>query len=160
MSMPECILLSENMNWKRTKYKNLGAKIMQHAKKLGFSVAENEFTASWNLKNLQEERDCFISNILDKCNLKEVQASLNKLNLWHTNQLLDNEQKRMVTWRQLKVREGKRYIRKKAKWFNVIENEILEDKKTRVIKEEYKEKKGFQVQEIEKKISRDKRKKE
>ncbi len=43
---------------------------------------------------------------------------------------------------------------------NAIENEILEDKKTRVIKEEYKEKKGFQVQEIEKKISRDKRKKE
>ena len=70
---------------------------MQHAKKLGFSVAENEFTASWNLKNLQQERDCFISNILDKCNLKEVQVSLNKLNLWHTNQLLDNEQKRMIT---------------------------------------------------------------
>ena len=46
MSMLECILLSENMNWKRTKYKNLGAKIMQYAKKLGFSVAENEFTAS------------------------------------------------------------------------------------------------------------------
>ena len=66
----------------------------------------------------------------------------------------------MVTWRQLKVREGKRHIGRKAKWFNTIENEILEDKKTRVIKEEYKEKKGFQVQEIEKKISRDKKKKE
>ena len=66
----------------------------------------------------------------------------------------------MVTWRQLKVREGKRHIGRKAKWFNAIENEILEDKKTRVIKEEYKEKKGFQVQEIKKKISRDKRKKE
>jgi len=46
MSMPECILLSENMNWKRTKYKNLGAKIIQHAKKLGFSVAENKFIVS------------------------------------------------------------------------------------------------------------------
>ena len=49
----------------------------------------------------------------------------------------------MVIWRQLKVSEGKRYIERKAKWFNMIENEILEDKKTRVIKEEYKEKKGF-----------------
>ena len=46
MSMPEYILLSENMNWKRSKYKNLRAKIMQHAKKLGFSVAENKFTVS------------------------------------------------------------------------------------------------------------------
>src|SRR5437868_3225204 len=111
MSMPECILLSENMNWKRTKYKNLEAKIMQHAKKLGFSVAENKFTVNWDLKNLQEERDYFISNVLDKCNLKEVQVSLNKLNLWHTNQLLDNEQKWIVIWRQLKVREEKRHIR-------------------------------------------------
>jgi len=42
----------------------------------------------------------------------------------------------------------------------VIENKILEDKETREIKEEYKGKKGFQVQEIEKKISKDKRKKE
>ena len=113
--MLECILLSENMNWKRTKYKNLGAKIIQHAKKLGFSVTKNEFIASWDLENLQEESDYFISNVLDKCNLKEVQVSLNKLNLWHTNQLLDNEQKRMVTWRQLKVREGKRHIGRKAK---------------------------------------------
>ena len=72
MSMLECILLSKNMNWKRTKYKNLGAKIMQHAKKLGFSVTKNEFIASWDLENLQEESDYFISNVLDKCNLKEV----------------------------------------------------------------------------------------
>ena len=66
----------------------------------------------------------------------------------------------MVTWRQLKVREGKRHIGRKAKWFKVIENEILEDKEMREIKEEYKGKKGLQVQEIEKKISRDKKKKE
>ena len=46
MSILECILLFENMNWKRTKYKNLRAKIMQHTKKLGFSIAENEFTVS------------------------------------------------------------------------------------------------------------------
>ena len=89
--MPECILLSENMNWKKTKHKNLGAKIMQHAKKLGLGVAKNEFTTSWDLENTQEERDCFISNILDKCNLNEVQMSLNRLKLWHTNQLLDKE---------------------------------------------------------------------
>ena len=81
MSIPEYILLSENMNWKRTKHKNLEAKIMQHAKRLGLSVAKNEFTTSWNLENMQEERDCFISNILDKCNLNEVQVSLNRLNL-------------------------------------------------------------------------------
>ena len=30
----------------------------------------------------------------------------------------------------------------------MIENKILEDKETKKIKEEYKEKKGFQVQEI------------
>src|SRR5205085_11534495 len=99
---------------------------------------------------MQEERDCFISNILDKCNLNEVQASLNRLNLWHTNQLLDKEQEKMVTWRQLKVREGKRHIGRKARWFQAIENEILEDKESREIKEEYKRRKGFQVQEIKK----------
>jgi len=44
MSMPDCILLSENMNWKRTKHKNLGAKIIQHAKRLGLSIDKNEFT--------------------------------------------------------------------------------------------------------------------
>src|SRR5437588_293567 len=46
INMPECILLSENMNWKRTKYKNLGAKIIQYAKRLGISVAKNEFITS------------------------------------------------------------------------------------------------------------------
>src|SRR5437868_10929390 len=46
MSMPEYILLSENMNWKRTKYKNLEAKIMQHTKRLGLSIAKNKFTTS------------------------------------------------------------------------------------------------------------------
>ena len=66
----------------------------------------------------------------------------------------------MVTWRQLKVRERKRHIGRKAMWFKVIENKILEDKESREIKEKYKEKKGFQVQEIKKKISRDKKKKE
>ena len=124
MSMPECILLSENINQKRTKHKNLEAKIIQHAKILGLSIAKNEFIISWDLENMQKERDCFISNILDKCNLNEVQMSLNKLNLQHTNQLLDKEQEKMVTQRQLKVREGKRHIGRKAKQFKVIENEI------------------------------------
>ena len=55
MSMPECILLSENMNWKRTKYKNLGAKIMQHAKKLGFSVAKNKFIQARTLKTCRKK---------------------------------------------------------------------------------------------------------
>src|SRR5437868_15395648 len=109
---------------------------------------------------MQKERDCFINNILDKCNLNEVQVRLNRLNLWHTNQLLDKEQEKIVTWRQLKVRERKRHIGRKAKWFKVIENKILEDKETREIKEEYKGKKGCQVQEIEKKILKDKKKKE
>src|SRR5207237_9501923 len=79
MSMPECILLSENMNWKKTKHKNLGAKIMQHAKKLGFSVDKNELTTRWELKNMQEERDYFISNILNKYNIKEKKININKI---------------------------------------------------------------------------------
>ena len=41
----ECILLSKNTKWKKTKYKNLGAEVIQHAKKLELSIAKNEFTA-------------------------------------------------------------------------------------------------------------------
>ena len=66
----------------------------------------------------------------------------------------------MITWRQLKVREEKRHVGKKAKWFKVIEDEILVDKESRDVKEEYSRGKRFQVQETEKKISLDKRKKE
>ncbi len=124
------------------------------------SIAKNEFTARWDFANLQEEENCLISNILDKCNINEVQVGISKLNLWHVNQLLDNEQKRMITWRQLKVREEKRHVGKKAKWFKVIEDEILVDKESRDVKEEYSRGKRFQVQETEKKISLDKRKKE
>ena len=111
--MPECILLSENMNQKRTKHKNLGAKIIQNAKRLGLSIAKNKFITIWNFENMQKERDCFISNVLDKCNLNEVQVSLSKLNLWHTNQLLDNEQEKIVIQRQLKIREGKNILEEK-----------------------------------------------
>ena len=66
----------------------------------------------------------------------------------------------MITWRQFKVREWKRYIEKKAKWFKVIEDEILVDKELRDVKEEYSREKRFRVQDTEKKISLDKRKKE
>src|SRR6266487_2984722 len=66
----------------------------------------------------------------------------------------------MITWRQLKVREEKRYVGKKAKWFKVIEDEILVDKESRDVKEEYSRGKRFRVQETEKKISLNKRKKE
>ena len=160
MGLVECILLSKNTKWKKTKHKNLGAEVIQHAKKLELSIAKNEFTARWDFANLQEEENCLISNILDKCNINEVQVGISKLNLWHVNQLLDNEQKRMITWRQLKVREEKRHVGKKAKWFKVIEDEILVDKESRDVKEEYSRGKRFQVQETEKKISLDKRKKE
>ena len=49
----------------------------------------------------------------------------------------------MITWRQLKVREGKRHVGKKAKWFKVIEDEILVDKESRDVKEEYSRGKRF-----------------
>ena len=66
----------------------------------------------------------------------------------------------MIMWRQLKVREGRRHIGRKAQWFKVLEKEILADEKSREVVEEYRGKRGFQVQEIESKISQDKRKKE
>ena len=99
MSLVECILLSKNTKWKKTKHRNLGAKIIQHAKKFELSIAKNDFTAGWNFVNLQDRKNCLISNILNKYNLKEVQESISKLNLQHVNQLLDNEQERIVTWR-------------------------------------------------------------
>ena len=46
IGLVECILLSKNTKWKKTKHKNLGAKVIQHAKRLELSIAKNEFTAS------------------------------------------------------------------------------------------------------------------
>ena len=46
MNILECILIAENMNWKKTKHRNLEAKIIQYAKKLGLSVVKNKFTTS------------------------------------------------------------------------------------------------------------------
>ena len=82
---PDCILTSDTVKETKVKYRNLKAKILQHAKRLGIKVAKNEFTESWNMLSSQEDRRDFIYNILDKYNIENGQTSLISLNLWHIN---------------------------------------------------------------------------
>ena len=54
---------------------------MQYVKRFELSITKNDFIAGWNFVNLQEKKNYHISNILNKCNLKEIQEGISKLNL-------------------------------------------------------------------------------
>ena len=66
----------------------------------------------------------------------------------------------MITWRQFKVLRGKRHVGKKARWFALLENEVIENKHTRRIKEEFKGEKDFIIEQKGREVTRDKRRKE
>ena len=95
-----------------------------------------------------------------KANRGKSISEVSRLNIWHINQLLNSEREYMITWRQLKVLRGKRYVGKKARWFSVFENEVIENMHTRRIKEEFKGEKGFLIEQKGHKITIDKRRKE
>ncbi|CAG8774182.1 26465_t:CDS:2, partial [Gigaspora margarita] len=58
--------------------------------------------------------------------------------VWYINQLLDPTGKRLITWQQVKKLSNQRSSRKKATWFQSIENITLENSNTRKVKEEFK----------------------
>ena len=64
----------------------------------------------------------------------------------------------MITQRQFKILRGKRRIEKKAKWFALLEIEVIENTCSRRIKEKFKGEKGLQIEQENQKISKDKRK--
>ena len=66
----------------------------------------------------------------------------------------------MITWRQFKILRGKRRIGKKAKWFALLEIEVIENTCSRRIKKKFKGEKGLQIEQENQKISKDKRKRE
>jgi len=95
-----------------------------------------------------------------KANRGKSISEVSRLNIWHINQLLNSEREYMITWRQLKVLRGKRHVGKKARWFSVLENEVIENVHTRRIKEEFKGEKGFLIEQKGHEITIDKRRKE
>ena len=156
----ECILTSRNSTWKSSNCRNLGAKVLQLAKKLGFTISKNEDTESWNIIESDKRKDLLIENILAKANRGKSISKVSRLNIWHINQLLNSGREYMITWRQFKVLRGKRHVGKKARWFSVLENEVIENMHTRRIKEEFKGEKGFLIEQKRHEITIDKRRKE
>jgi hypothetical protein len=112
---PTCMLTAEDTKIRKIKHRNLGAKVLQQAKRLGLNIAVNEFTSSWNILSPQEESKFYICNILEKYDIKGAFSSISTLNLWHINQLFDLTKEKMLTWRQLKIKVGRSRIGKKAK---------------------------------------------
>ena len=66
----------------------------------------------------------------------------------------------MLSWRQLKVMRGERHSGKKAKWFALLEKEVITNIRTREVKEEYKNKVRIQTEYKSQLVLRDRRKKE
>src|SRR5260363_74870 len=58
--------------------------------------------------------------------------------VWYINQLLDPTRERLITWQQVKKLSNQRSSRKKATWFQSIENITLEKSNTQKVKEEFK----------------------
>jgi hypothetical protein len=68
---------------------------------------------------------------------KRCRSTINEEGLVYLNQLLDTKGERLVTWQQLKNYQGLSSKGKKASWFKVIEQKVLNKAESREVKEHF-----------------------
>ena len=135
---------------------NLNAKIIQEAKRLDINVSIGELKEELMLCKEGTE----VRKIIDKKFL-EGYAQGKNLNIIVVEQLIDQNGTKLLTWEQIKMCRNVQAKGRVANWFKNLENKMLEDHKTRTVKEEFRKAQNsmFIMPELTN-ISYDKRKQE
>ncbi|CAG8795998.1 24522_t:CDS:2 [Gigaspora margarita] len=66
-----------------------------------------------------------------------IASSLEKLNLFYLNQLIDSNNQCLLSWPEIKFRSGGMTRGRKPKWFNLLEEKVIEKAEERTIKLEW-----------------------
>ena len=78
-----------------------------------------------------------IVDLLTAVQIKVAEIQMDRLGLFFVNQLLNKEGDKMLTWKQLKYLRGKTRAGKKAKWYQALEEKILQEASSREVRSEY-----------------------
>ncbi|CAG8802347.1 6511_t:CDS:2, partial [Gigaspora rosea] len=84
------------------------------------------------------EKDQRIASVLGKRFTLGCAKILRDQNLFYIQQLLDIQKRRMLTWQQFRVNKRQSCKGRKAKWYMILEKEILKETVNREVKEEFK----------------------
>ena len=129
----KCVLEIEENTLNNLKFQNnLNIQVLKEAKKLDISFRSEEIEKNLKLANKGTE----IVNILTEEDKQKFLQHKN-YNIFMLEQLLDNSGTKMITWKQMKMCRGTKTKGKKAKWFQKLEEEVIEYKRTRQIKRKY-----------------------
>ena len=135
---------------------NLNAKIIQEAKRLDINISTEELKEELTLC----EEGTEVRKIIDKKFLEGYIQGKN-LNIIVVEQLIDKNGTKLLSWEQMKLCRNAQAKGRIANWFKNLEDKMLEDRKTRTIKEEFRKTQNsmFIMPELAE-ISFDKRKQE
>ncbi|CAG8619802.1 23854_t:CDS:2 [Gigaspora rosea] len=75
-----------------------------------------------------------VASVLGKSFTFECTKTLRNQNLYFTQQLLDIQGRRMLTWHQLRTNRGLSCKGRKAKWFTLVEKKLLKKERSREVK--------------------------
>ena len=133
---------------------NLACLIIQENLNIGLEIIANR--ENWSVK--VDGRP--IKRLLKKKTFVKVAKILQEMKIVVLEQLLNIEGTHLITWQQLKVSRKRSKKGKKASWYEEIEGEVLRNRESREVKEEYKTETEnlLGMQDILEKISIDKRK--
>lgn len=115
-----------------------------------------------NTELQSDNKEFRLANILGRDFSRSVAAVLRKLGLISLKQLITQSGDHLITWQQLKILRKSSSRGKKAKWFQLIEEKVIEEKDSRLIKKDYRlnTSSSWALQTIPDLIEADKRKKE
>ncbi|CAG8791140.1 2392_t:CDS:2, partial [Gigaspora rosea] len=91
------------------------------------------------------EKEQRVASVLGKCFTFECTKTLRDQNLYFTQQLLDIQRRKMLTWHQLRTNRGLSCKGRKAKWFTLVEKKLLKEERSREIGRRRPEKKAMVI---------------
>ena len=150
-------LLDEKCTFSSVKVKNnLTYNIIRNAAKLGFHFQETQA----NTNNI-EIRGTELTSLLSGKELRDFIDSKN-LNIFTTDQLIEEEGNRLLSWKQVRWLRGYKGKGRKPNWFKTIEGEMLANHNSREVLDKFKilDTNREALKASRQKISKDKRKKE
>ncbi|CAG8648001.1 14652_t:CDS:2 [Gigaspora margarita] len=110
---------------------NLTCQTIDEAQKRQISFKPNSI--KWKIKG---EGPTILELLSSKFNFKAAKT-LEKFNIFYTNQLILQDDKTLVTWSQLKLIKGATRKGRKPIWFEHLESIVLQDSATRKIKDDF-----------------------
>ena len=135
---PDSILETPAIQSKHCIYeRNLSLNILNKAKEFRMAIDPNIYTREWSLKGETKDEIRTRKILTTRRDTGSLEPMI-KVGIWFTSQLLDKKGEDMITWKQLKSLRSLSRKGRKGTWFRELEAELIENRQTREVREEFK----------------------